>query len=112
MAITERKEFGNITVPPDGQIQVREDTVLERDGVEFHREYHRHVVEPDADPNTLPERVKQVAQALWDDATVRAYKVAKFNRIPKDVGLAPIKAGDPARPPQPPIDIRDPRDRG
>jgi hypothetical protein len=46
MALTERKEIGSIEVLPLGQIQVRTDTVIDRDGVEISRTYHRHVLEP------------------------------------------------------------------
>ena len=48
MALTERTEIGSINVLPMGQIQVRTDTIIERDGVEISRTYHRHVVEPDS----------------------------------------------------------------
>jgi len=34
MALTERKEIGKMEILPDGIIQVRTDTVIERDGVE------------------------------------------------------------------------------
>jgi len=46
MALTERKEIGSMEVLPMGQIQVRTDTVIEKDGVEISRTYHRHVCEP------------------------------------------------------------------
>ena len=49
MALTERIEIGSIEVLPMGQIQVRTDTIIERDGVELSKSYHRHVVEPGRD---------------------------------------------------------------
>ena len=61
MALTEREEIGSITVLADGQLEVRKDTVIERDGVEISRTYHRHVVEPGDDLDAEDSRVKAVA---------------------------------------------------
>jgi len=46
MALTERTEIGGMNVLPMGQIEVRKDTIIEKDGVEISRAYHRHVVAP------------------------------------------------------------------
>jgi hypothetical protein len=64
MALTERQEIGSIEVLPMGQIQVRTDTVIERDGVEISRTYHRHVCEPDHDCTNEDQRVKDVANVV------------------------------------------------
>ena len=64
MALTERTEIGSIEVLPMGQIQVRTDTVIEKDGVELSRSYHRHVVEPDHDITNEDQRVKDVANVV------------------------------------------------
>jgi len=61
MALTERIEIGSIEVLPMGQIQVRTDTVIERDGVEISRTYHRHVCNPDHDCTNEDQRVKDIA---------------------------------------------------
>jgi len=49
MALTKRMEIGSIEVLPMGQIQVRTDTIVEEDGVQLSKSYHRHVVEPNSD---------------------------------------------------------------
>ena len=49
MALTERTEIGSREVLSDGQIQVRVDTIIERDGEVVSRTYHRHVVAPGDD---------------------------------------------------------------
>ena len=61
MALTERTEIGSIEVLPMGQIQVRTDTIIEKDGVEISRAYHRHVCEHDNDCTNEDQRVKDIA---------------------------------------------------
>ena len=77
MALTERTEIGQRTVLPDGQIQVRTDTVIERDGVEISRSYHRHVVVPGADVSGEDASVQTVANAVHTDAVIAAYIAAR-----------------------------------
>ena len=64
MALTERTEIGSMEVLPRGQIQVRTDTVIEKDGVELSRSYHRHVCEPDSTYENEDQRVKDVANVV------------------------------------------------
>jgi hypothetical protein len=76
MALTERKEISQRTVLADGQIQVREDTVIERDGVEISRTYTRHVLAPgDSITNESPS-VQRLAMAEHTPAVIDAYKAA------------------------------------
>ena len=72
MALTERTEIGQMTILADGQIQVREDTVIERDGVEINRQYHRHVVDSVDDVSNEDQRVKDVAGAVHTPAVKAA----------------------------------------
>jgi hypothetical protein len=71
--LTERTEIGSIEVLPTGQIQVRADTVIERDGKEISRTYHRHVVEPDSDTSNEDQRVKDVANTVHTPAVKQAW---------------------------------------
>jgi hypothetical protein len=71
--LTERTEIGSIEVLPMGQIQVRADTVIERDGKEISRTYHRHVVEPDSDTSNEDQRVKDVANTVHTPAVKQAW---------------------------------------
>ena len=83
--LNERVELGLLSVLPDGQVQVRTDTVIERDGVEMTRTYHRHVVEPDMDPADFPPRLRRLCQAMWTPDVVAAYtrvKAARANAVP------------------------------
>jgi len=73
MALTERKEIGSIDILPLGQIQVRTDTVIDRDGVEISRTYHRHVLEPGSDISQQDQRVKDVAATVHTDECKAAW---------------------------------------
>ena len=80
--ITTRKELGVITILPDGQMNVREDTIIEDDGVEITRVFHRRVLEPDMDASkeTNP-RLKSVIDTLWTPEVVDSYMTAKEARL-------------------------------
>jgi hypothetical protein len=77
MAITERTIIGSREVLPDGQIQVRTDTVIERDGVEISRTYHRHVVAPGDDVSGEDASVQTVANAVHTAEVIAAFKAAQ-----------------------------------
>ena len=81
MAITERTVIGSREVLPDGQIQVRTDSVIERDGVEISRTYHRHVVAPGDDVSREDPSVQVVTKAVHTPAVIAAYKLAQRNVV-------------------------------
>jgi hypothetical protein len=76
MALTERTEISSREVLADGQIQVRTDTVVERDGVEISRTFHRHVIAPGDDVSGEDAEVQTVANAVHTDAVIAAYRAA------------------------------------
>jgi hypothetical protein len=76
MALTERVEIGSREVLADGQIQVRTDTIIERDGVEISRSYHRHVVVPGANLSGEDASVQTVANAVHTDEVIAAFRAA------------------------------------
>ena len=76
MALTERMEIGSREVLSDGQIQVRTDTIFERDGVEVSRTYHRHVIAPGNDVSREDVSVQRIAKAEHTPAKIAAYKLA------------------------------------
>jgi len=77
MALTKKVEIGSIEVLPMGQIQVRQDTVIEEDGVELSKSYHRHVIEPDADISNEDQRVKDIANTVHTQAVKDAWTAFK-----------------------------------
>lgn len=82
MALSEREEYGMISILVDGQLQVRLDTVIERDGEEIHRAHRREVYEPDMTIQDLPPMLRRIAQLIWDPQTIAAYAARKAARRP------------------------------
>ena len=80
MALTERTEISRREVLSDGQIQVRTDTVIERDGVEVSRSFHRHVVAPGDDVSGEDASVQTVANAVHTAEVIEAYRAAAAAR--------------------------------
>ena len=80
MALTERTEISRREVLADGQIQVRTDTVIERDGVEVSRSFHRHVIVPGDDVSGEDASVQTVANAVHTAEVIAAYEAAKAAR--------------------------------
>ena len=80
MALTERTVVSSREVLSDGQIQVRTDTVIERDGVEVSRTYHRHVIAPGDDVSGEDAGVQTVANAVHTAEVIAAYEAAEAAR--------------------------------
>ena len=74
MALTERIEIGRREVLTDGQIQVRTDTIIEKDGVEIRRAFHRHVLAPGQDLSKEHPCVVLLAKTEWTPEVVKAYR--------------------------------------
>jgi hypothetical protein len=72
--LTERTEQDKIEVVGSFKhVQVRTATVIERDGAEISRSYHRHVVAPDADITGESAEVQAICNAVHTDAVKAAY---------------------------------------
>lgn len=65
---------GKIEILPDGQIQIRTDTVILEDGIELSRTYHRSVLSPNDDTSKHDERVQAVAELIWTPDVIKAHK--------------------------------------
>jgi len=76
MALTEETLNDKIEVVHNGTfpvVQVRTATIIKRDGTEISRNYHRHVVAPDADISGESDEVKAICNAVHTDAVKAAY---------------------------------------
>ena len=74
MALTERTVEDKIEIVGDFKhIQIRTATVIERDGVEISRSFHRHVVAPDADITGESAEVQAICAAVHTDEVKAAY---------------------------------------
>tara|TARA_A100001201_G_scaffold72325_1_gene65983 strand:- start:1540 stop:1809 length:270 start_codon:yes stop_codon:yes gene_type:complete len=70
-------EIGEMNVGANSVISVRTDIVIQDDGNEISRTYHRHVVVPTDDVSGEDARVQAVANSLWTDEVVAAYQAAQ-----------------------------------
>jgi hypothetical protein len=86
MALTERCENDKIEVVGQYKVvQVRCATIIERDGVEVTRSFHRHVLNPgsldendalvDTDLSGEDADVAAIATAAWTDAVKEAWRL-------------------------------------
>jgi hypothetical protein len=71
---TERQEFLVQVLPPFSILQCRRSDIVEKDGVEVGKTYHRHVCAPGDDvSNDCPE-MQAIAAALWTPEVIAAYQ--------------------------------------
>lgn len=73
MALTERNVIDKIEVLENGIIQVRRADIIERDGAEISRTYHRWTLTPGQDISDQEQRVKDIANAAWTPEVIAAY---------------------------------------
>jgi len=74
MALTEETQQDKIEIVGDFKmVQVRTATVIKRDGEEISRNFHRHVVAPDADISGESDDVKAICAVVHTDAVKTAY---------------------------------------
>lgn len=74
MAFTERQEYKVEVLPPYSVLQVRRADIVEKDGAEVGRTYHRHVRVPGDDVSEECAEVQAIAGALWTDAVIQTYQ--------------------------------------
>jgi hypothetical protein len=77
MALTEKIEIDRIEVVDMGIIQVRQATVIERDGDFVSRTFHRWVLTPDMDISDQEQKVQDIANAAWTPEVRQAYETFK-----------------------------------
>ncbi len=65
MTITKRTALGQISIDEHGNISVRTDTIIEEDGVELSRSFHREALMPGADVSAKGALVAAIAEAAW-----------------------------------------------
>ena len=76
MAFTERHEHKIEIIPPYNILQCRRADIVEKDGVEVGRTYHRHVRVPGDDMTNECAEMQAVATALWTPEVIAAYEAS------------------------------------
>jgi hypothetical protein len=77
MALTERTEIDKIEIVQQWNIQVRQATIIERDGQFVSNSFHRWVLTPDSDISGQEQKVKDICNAAWTDEVRQAYETFK-----------------------------------
>ena len=80
MALTETVKVDQIELIETNSIQIRTATIIERDGVEISRTFHRHVKHPGEDVSTEDPKVQAIANAIWTEEVIAAYQALIENK--------------------------------
>ena len=84
MALTEKIEIDRIEVVNDWIIQVRQATLIEKDGLFVSKTFHRWVLTPDSDITNQEQKVKDICNAAWTPevrSDYEAFKIEQQNRF-------------------------------
>lgn len=84
MSLIERTTIDKIEVLEAGQIQVRTATVIEKDGKELTRTFHRHVLNPGDELSNQDPKVAAIATAVWTHEVVEAWQLLIAKQTPQD----------------------------
>jgi hypothetical protein len=79
MALTEKTLVDKIEIVENNSIQVRTATIIERDGTEISRSYHRHVLSPGDDVNNEDIKVQAIANVIWTEEVITAFQSTQIH---------------------------------
>jgi len=80
MALIEKQIIDLIQLVENNSIQVRMATIIEKDGIEIAKTYHRHVLCPNDNIENEDKRVQAIANAIWTKEVIFAY-----NQLQKEI---------------------------
>jgi hypothetical protein len=81
MALTEKTIIDKIEIIENNSIQVRIATIIEKDGTELTRTFHRHVLAPGADLTNEDPKVQAIASAIWTEEIIAAYQASQVVEV-------------------------------
>jgi hypothetical protein len=79
MALIEKTIVDKVELTEVNTIQVRTANIIERDGTEISRTFHRHVVAPGDDVSNEDPKVQTIANAIWTEEVIAAYQALIAN---------------------------------
>ena len=79
MALIEKTIVDKVELVENNSIQVRTANIIERDGTEISRTFHRHVVAPGDDVSNEDPKVQAIANAIWTEEVITAYQALIAN---------------------------------
>ena len=81
MALTEITKVDQIEIVGDYTIQIRTATIIEKDGVEISKSFHRHIVSPGDDVSNEDTRVQAVANAIFTEEVISTYQAGLVDKL-------------------------------
>jgi hypothetical protein len=81
MALTEKQIVDKVELVETNHIQVRTATIIEKDGTELTRTFHRHVLAPGADLTNEDPKVQAIATAIWTEEIIAAYQASLNTQV-------------------------------
>lgn len=75
--LTERTFIDQIEIAQQFYVQVRQATIIERDGEFVSRTFHRWVLTPDQDISNQEQKVKDICNAAWTPEVKAAFEKFK-----------------------------------
>lgn len=76
MALIEKQIVDLVELVQSNHIQVRTANIIERDGTEISRTFHRHVLAPGDSVVNEDPKVQAIADAIWTAEVVAAYQAS------------------------------------
>ena len=76
MALIEKQIVDLVELVQSNHIQVRTANIIEKDGTEIARTFHRHVLSPGADVTNEDPKVQAIANAVWTEEVIAAYQAS------------------------------------
>jgi hypothetical protein len=76
MALTEKTIVDLVELVQTNHIQVRTANIIEKDGTEIARTFHRHVLTPGDDVTNEEPKVQAIANAVWTEEVIAAYQAS------------------------------------
>ena len=77
MALSEKIEIDKIEIANQWNIQVRQATVIERDGDFVSKTFHRWLLTPDMNISGQEQKVQDICNAAWTDEVKAEFKTFK-----------------------------------
>jgi hypothetical protein len=81
MALIEKQIVDKVELVETNHIQVRTATIIEKDGTELTRTFHRHVLAPGADLINEDPKVQAIANAIWTEEIIAAYQASLNTQV-------------------------------
>jgi hypothetical protein len=76
MALIEKQIVDLVELVQSNHIQVRTANIIEKDGTEIARTFHRHVLAPGDDVTNQDPKVQAIANAVWTEEVIAAYQAS------------------------------------